>query len=84
MKTLPERIEQFLRNHPGEHHVDTVANALHIVSTTASRHLLDMTHAGVVVRRRDIDTHTGLGGQRRYLYQLSRRSQAQVNPEDTR
>lgn len=68
---LPERIEQFLREHPGEHHVDTVANALGIVSTTASRHLLDMTHAGVVIRRRDIDTRTGIGGQRRWLYRLA-------------
>lgn len=69
--TIPERIEQFLRQNPGEHHVDTVANALQVMSNTASRHLLDMAHEGVVVRRRDIDTRTGHGGQRRYLYQLN-------------
>lgn len=68
---LPDTIVMFLRQNPGEHHVDTIANALGIASNTASRHLADLTESATVARRRDMTNHAGQGGQRRYLYTLT-------------
>lgn len=67
--SLSDDIETFLKQNPGEHHADAIANAVGIVSTTASRHLLDMFEAGTVDRR--LGPRTGLGGRRRYLYRIN-------------